>query len=163
MIWSEFEGAAPELAQSGRERFGLTGVALIGTIRKDGSPRISPIEPFFAHGQLLLGMLWASKKALDLRRDARCVIHSVVSDVDGSEGEFKLRGQAIEVQDLESWQRYREVFAERWGLHTPEHFHIFSVEIESVSFIGWEENGQWQIIKHWAKDVGLKETRRKVV
>jgi hypothetical protein len=162
VTWSEFEAAAPDLAQSGRARFSQTGVALIGTIRKDGSPRISPIEPFFAHGLLLLGMLWASMKALDLRRDARCVIHSVVSDVGGSEGEFKVRGQAIEVQDLETWQRYRKVFAERWGLHTPERFHIFSIDIETVSSIGWEENGQCQVIKHWGKDSGLKETRRKV-
>jgi hypothetical protein len=96
-------------------------------------------------------MLWDSKKALDLRRDSRCVIHSIVSDVEGSEGEFKLRGQAIEVRDEERWQRYSNTFAERWGAHIPEHFHIFYLDIESASLIEWEHNGQWQVIKHWSK------------
>ena len=45
-------------------------------------------------GQLALGMMWRSMKALDLLRDPRCVVHSVVSDKDGTEGEFKVYGRA---------------------------------------------------------------------
>jgi hypothetical protein len=57
MIWREFQGAVPELARLALERFQRTGVALVGTIRRDGTPRISPIEPVVAYDQLLLGML----------------------------------------------------------------------------------------------------------
>jgi hypothetical protein len=71
MIWREFEEAAPELAALGRRRFAQTRVALLGTIRKDGSPRISPIEPNVVLGHLLLGALAESHKALDLLRDPR--------------------------------------------------------------------------------------------
>ena len=42
---------------------------LVGTIRKDGTPRISPNEPDFAVGRLFVSMMWRSKKALDLLRD----------------------------------------------------------------------------------------------
>src|SRR2546423_7279724 len=115
MRWSEFQVVAPQLAELGLDRFNGTGVALIGTLRKDGSPRISPIEPFIVHGQLLLGMRWHTTKALDLLRDPRCVIHSAVSSVEGSEGEFKLRGRALEISDRQTWEHYRQAFSERWG------------------------------------------------
>ena len=45
MRWSEFQKSAPDLARLAEERFARTGVAILGTIRKDGSPRISAIEP----------------------------------------------------------------------------------------------------------------------
>jgi hypothetical protein len=46
MIWCDLETAAPEIARLGKERFEPARVALLGTIRKDGSPRISPVEPY---------------------------------------------------------------------------------------------------------------------
>ena len=71
MHWNEFATAAPELARLGEERFEKWGLCLVGTIRKDGSPRISPVEPLITGGKLYLGMMWRSKKALDLIRDSR--------------------------------------------------------------------------------------------
>jgi hypothetical protein len=84
MIWAEFEGAAPEIARLGRERFVRAGVALLGTLRRDGSPRISPVEPHFVSGHLLFAAMSWSVKARDLARDPRCVLHSAVSDPDAS-------------------------------------------------------------------------------
>ena len=37
-IWRDLEAAAPAIARLGSERFDLARVALIGTLRKDGSP-----------------------------------------------------------------------------------------------------------------------------
>jgi hypothetical protein len=88
--WHELEEAAPGLAQLGRRRFQPTHVTLLGSIRKDGSPRISPVEPYLVLDHRLLGMLSGSHEALDLLRDSRFTVHSSVSDVNGSEGEFKL-------------------------------------------------------------------------
>jgi hypothetical protein len=45
--WAEFDRAAPELAGYFRERIQADQVILLGTIRKDGSPRISPVESHF--------------------------------------------------------------------------------------------------------------------
>ena len=42
--WSAFRLQAPELAGHGEERFDRTGLCLLGTIRKNGWPRISPVE-----------------------------------------------------------------------------------------------------------------------
>ena len=98
MSWRELQAGAPELAREGWARFSRTKVALLGTIREDGSPRISPVEPFLLSGHLVVGVM-PSPKLDDLRRDSRCVLHSSVSDIDGSEGEFKLHGRAVVSQD----------------------------------------------------------------
>ena len=163
MIWREFEEAAPEVARLGEERFKRTGVALVGTLRKDGSPRIDPVEPYLVQGHLLLGMLSQSQKALDLLRDSRCVLHSAISDPNGSEGEFKLHGRAVNVQDADLWEGYRQAFDERWQSPPPEAFpgHIFSLDIESAAFIGWDIEKGEMIVKLWSSELGVRETKRK--
>jgi hypothetical protein len=133
VTWSEFEAAAPELARRGRERFDATGLALVGSLRKDGWPRISPVEPFVYDGDIWLGMMWRSMKALDLRRDDRCVVHSTVADKDGTEGEFKLYGRAVEVHDREVRDGYCEVLKEAIGW-APEgdEWHLFKLDIDEA-------------------------------
>ncbi|MDQ6720233.1 MAG: pyridoxamine 5'-phosphate oxidase family protein, partial [Candidatus Dormibacteraeota bacterium] len=64
MRWEEFEVAAADLARLGRERLNRYQLCMLGTLRRDGSPRISPCEMDFAQGELLMGMMWQSPKAL---------------------------------------------------------------------------------------------------
>ncbi len=143
MNWEEFKRADPELARLGEERFEATGLVLLGTLRKSGWPRISPVEPLIAQANLYLGMMWQSRKALDLLRDSRCTIHSTVSDRDGSEGEFKLYGRGIEVQDLEERRRYGEALYEKIGFKPEEpDFHLFAVDIESAAYAVIRD-GEW--------------------
>jgi hypothetical protein len=60
MHWADFEAAQPRLAEVGREKLARPGVVLVGTVRRDGSPRISPVEPMLWQGDLWLSMLWGS-------------------------------------------------------------------------------------------------------
>ena len=92
--WRDVELGAPELARLGLARLDSARVALLGTLRCDGSPRISPIEPCIAEGQLLIGAMTWSAKAADLQRDPRYVLHSVVTGPDNGEGELKTRARA---------------------------------------------------------------------
>jgi hypothetical protein len=147
MIWTDFRDAAPEMAKLGEERFERTGVVLVGTIRKDGSPRISPVEPLITQGHLFLGMMWQSKKALDLLRDPRCVVHSTICNRDGSEGEFKLRGRAVDVADPDMRERYCETLYEKIAWRPEEPYHLYSVDIESASFIIYEN--EEKMVKQW--------------
>ena len=135
VTWGEFAEADPELAALGEAQFARTGLALVGTLRRDGWPRISPVEPFIASGHLYLGMMWRSVKALDLLRDPRCVVHSTVSDREGTEGEFKVYGRAAEVTDPEERRRFADTVFDAIG-HRPEEpeFHCFAIDIESVVF-----------------------------
>jgi hypothetical protein len=68
----------------GQARPGLlrARVALLGTLRRDSSPRIGPIEPYIVEGQLLIGAMAWSKKTDDLRY----VLHSPVTGPDSGEG-----------------------------------------------------------------------------
>ncbi len=49
----------------------------------------------------------ASRKALDLLRDPRLVVHSPTSDRAGTEGDFKLYGRAVDVPDPKRRHRFR--------------------------------------------------------
>ena len=46
--WQDLELDAPEIARLGMDRINAAHIALLGTLRRDGSHRISPIEPYFA-------------------------------------------------------------------------------------------------------------------
>jgi hypothetical protein len=83
--WRELERGAPTIARLGLTRLSCPRVALLGTLRRDASPRISPVEPAIAAGQLLIGAMTWSAKAADLRRDPRYVLHSTVTDPDSGE------------------------------------------------------------------------------
>jgi Pyridoxamine 5'-phosphate oxidase len=134
--WDEFEAACPELAGLGGERLRERELCLLGTLRRNGYPRISPCEPDFVDGELMLGMMWRSPKALDLRRDPRCVVHSVVSDRSGKEGDFKLYGRAVEVHDPKRRSAYRATIKARidWEPEEPR-FHVFAIDVESSGFV----------------------------
>ena len=148
MTWDEFKRDSPELAALGEERFERTGLVLIATLRKDGWPRVSPLEPLIAHGELYLGMMWRSRKALDLLRDPRCTVHSTVSNRDATEGEFKVYGRAVDVQDLAARQGYAEALYEKIGFKPEEpEYHLFSIDIDSVVFAILKD-GEW-VRKTW--------------
>ena len=135
VCWEQFAAQAPELAALGEAQFARTGLALVGTLRRDGWPRISPVEPFIVEGQLYLGMMWRSVKALDLLRDPRCVVHSTVSDRQGKEGEFKVYGRAIEVNDPDERRRFGDAVYAAIGFRPEEpEFHCFAIAMESVVF-----------------------------
>ena len=145
--WAAFSAEAPELAALGEDLFGRTGLALVGTSRKDGSPRISPCEPYLIDGDLYLGMMWQSRKALDLVRDPRCVVHSTVSDKQGTEGEFKAYGVARDVPEPDRRTRYGDTLEQQIDWRPSEPYHLFALDITSVGYCRF--TGEVQIIRRW--------------
>ena len=134
MNWEEFQKEAPNLAAFGRERLERSGLVLVGTLRKDGWPRISAVEPLITDGRLYLGMMWRSRKALDLLRDPRCTLHNTVTDRQASEGEFKLSGEARDIQDTELRRSYGEALYQQIGMNPEgEQYHLFGVDIQTAS------------------------------
>jgi hypothetical protein len=63
------ETETPELAALARGFLDAHVHKTLATLRRDGSPRISGTEVVFADGELWLGSMWRSLKALDLLRD----------------------------------------------------------------------------------------------
>ena len=158
MRWEEFTVAAPELARLGEERFREKELCLVGTLRKNGWPRISPVEPDFVGGELMLGMMLRSPKALDLVRDSRITLHSAVASRMGTEGDFKLYGRAVPVEDADRRAAYRAVIKARIGWEPDEpDYHLFAIDIESAGFVtfaeprfgmAWEAGGE---LRRWTQ------------
>jgi hypothetical protein len=150
--WEQFEASAPDLAGLARAEFERYGMVLVGTLRKDGSPRISSVFPHILDGELCLGMMWRSRKAVDLLRDPRLVLHNPVCTNRGDEVELGLHGRAVVIDDDEVRHRYVQDLPE-WG---ERDFHLFTVDIESVGLIRYA--GGEQHVKVWPR--GTEFTRR---
>ncbi|MFL5969088.1 MAG: pyridoxamine 5'-phosphate oxidase family protein [Gaiellaceae bacterium] len=157
MIWSDFERATPSLAGAARARLEATRVALLGTIRRDGSPRISPIEPYFTSQDLLLGAMALSLKAADLARDPRCVLHSAISDPDAGETEFKLYGTAVAVVDSDRRNARSDAW---WTSHAPEAALVFTLSIEQAASVTWALGSGEMTVTRWSESRGVEEATR---
>jgi hypothetical protein len=154
--WAELEAAAPEIAKLGRERLEQTRVALLGTLRADGAPRISPVEPFFSQGHLLFGAMSRSAKTHDLARDPRCVLHSAVTGPDTGAAELKLYGRSLEAAG-----ELRDACAGGWWLEHPrEAATVFTLDIEQAVAISWDLDRGEMTVRSWSPQRGLSETRR---
>jgi hypothetical protein len=147
--WDNFEQAAPELAEQARKLFETAGVVLVGTIRKDGSPRMSPVEALITGGELFLGMMWKSLKALDLLRDPRCTVHNAIRDRHASEGELKVHGRVRDIRDRDERRRYGDALHEKIGWKPPDDmpFHLFTADIESAGL--FVTDGDARLVKRW--------------
>ena len=158
--WSEVVTAAPELAARVRERFDAYGLALLATLRRDGSPRISPIEPLFAMDELWLGMMPDSRKATDLVRDARFALHSATSDKQVTNGDAKLSGVAIPVVQQSDLEHYARAFEAATG-YSPGSgpFTLFRANVQEVSFL--MPAGDHLDISWWREGSGIRTVERR--
>ena len=105
-------------------------------------------------------MMWQSKKALDLLRDPRCTVHSTISNKDGKEGEFKLRGRAIDVVDPDLRERNGQQAFEKTGWRPPEPYHLFSIGVEQAAFVQYSGEGHQTVI-HWCEGGEVLERVRR--
>ena len=80
--WANFEAVAPTLAAQGRELIEHFRFVLVGTIRRDGTPRISPVEARLVRGHLMLVMIPGTLKARDLLGDPRILVNSPITHPD---------------------------------------------------------------------------------
>jgi hypothetical protein len=118
------------MASFGKQRLERR-IAYLATIRPDGSPRVHPVSPFIAKDHLFVYMEPTSPKGDDLRRDARYAMHSAVEDNSGGQGEFLIRGRAVEITDTES---RKEAFEQARNMgYSPQERHIlFELRIAEV-------------------------------
>ena len=112
---ADVEHPQRRLASVGRERLISPGVVLVVSVRRDGTARLSPVEPLMMEGELWLSMMWQSAKARDLLRDPRILVHNVITSRDGAEGEFKVRGTARAVTDPGVQRRYAGAVSDSLG------------------------------------------------
>jgi hypothetical protein len=145
--WTDFHAAAPELATAVRARFQAHGLALLATLRRDGSPRISGIEIEFVGDDLWLGMMPGSRKAADLARDPRLALHAATSDAQVRAGDAKLSGRAIRVAEGPAWQRYAALASETRGATPDPATPLFRLDMREASLL--RVAGDHLVIEWW--------------
>lgn len=89
------------MAAFGAERL-KNQVAYLATVSDDGRPRVHPVGPILGEGHLFVYMEPTSPKAYDLKQNGLYALHSSVRDVNGSNGEFIIRGRATLIEDPET-------------------------------------------------------------
>jgi hypothetical protein len=134
MTWSELEQAAPEIARFGRELLERFQFAFFGTLTKDGSPRVNPAEAYVIDGHLLVNMMPRSLKALDLLRDPRVYLHTPVISKDGADGEFKLAGRAVVLEDDTLRRKLDDLFWQMIEWRPDPESHYFEILAERVAY-----------------------------
>jgi hypothetical protein len=149
MRWSEFAACQPGLAAVAHRQLIGPGVLLAGTTRRDGSARISGVEPLIMDGELWLSMMPASTKARDLDRDPRVLLHSIVTSP-SPQAEIMVRGTVRAETAQDAHRRYAAAVEAHLGWHpVPGEFTLFAVDIGDVTCIGHDAETNAQHVARW--------------
>lgn len=124
--WNDFAAAAPKLAAAGRGLLERTGVGegLLATVRRDGPPRIHPVNLGIVDGRLLTFVIVGSAKAGDLATDGRYALHAHQDPV--APHEFQVRGRAVAVADSAA----RATAAGDWPFEADDGYVLYELSIE---------------------------------
>jgi hypothetical protein len=128
--------AAPEIAALGLKQLEKFGLAYLGTLRADGSPRISPVCPVLCDGRLFVATPARSPKFHHLSHDGRYVLHMLPGK---QEEEFWVRGIARRSDDPDVRQRVIKA-AEGITRIQPDDV-LFEYEIEAAGTTTWADFG----------------------
>jgi hypothetical protein len=126
--WSDLEAAEPAMAAAARRLFWIPGVGLgyLATLRRDGAPRIHPVNIAIVDGRLVC-FIGPSPKLGDLRRDGRYALHAPGSDTENDE--IAITGRAVERNDDEA---FRALAASSMGWEVPPDNVLFELALETV-------------------------------
>ncbi|NNH68697.1 pyridoxamine 5'-phosphate oxidase family protein [Nocardia uniformis] len=136
--WKEFDTAAPRISTIFRRRHAAAGnLCMLATLRSDGFPRISPMEPRFFEDRLWLVGMPNTTKFADLARDPRLCLHTATVDTQVSDGDAKLWGTVHDVQDEGLQQRFAENLYEETGfdLRGKKFEPFYALEITGASAV----------------------------
>ena len=148
-VWSEFEGAEPHLAQLIAARFSSHPHHVLGTLRADGSPRLSGVNVFINDGHMWFGSMPGAQKVSDILRDPRIALHSAPLSEDLVDGDASVSGVA---------RRLTDDLALSWKPESPpdgDYFEIDIVRAHLVTVVGED-----LVISVWDNAKGLRIVKR---
>lgn len=124
--WNDLAVGAPPIASAGRrliERSGA-GEGLLATVRRDGPPRIHPVNVGIVDGRLLTFVIVGSAKAGDLAADGRYALHAHQDPA--VPHEFQVRGRAIAVDEADR----RAAAAAGWPFEVDDGYALYELSID---------------------------------
>lgn len=166
--WTSFADEAPEIADLAARRIAATGLLMLGTVRRDGFPRISPVEPTLAgdelvlhDGKLWLGMMPGSTKSRDLQRDGRLALHTATADKMVSDGDVKLWGVATFIDDRPTLERMADDIHASVG-HRFEvgEFDAFDIDLQGASAVTVDVEAEVMYVRTWRPGSGVTTTEK---
>jgi hypothetical protein len=130
--WREFTAGAPRIAEIFTRRHAAAGnLCMLATLRSDGFPRISPMEPRLFDDRLVLVGMSGTTKFRDLERDPRFSLHTATVDTRVTDGDAKLWGVVVDDPDPAVHQRFAAALFEEIGLDLRgqefDHFYVADV------------------------------------
>ncbi|MEE1745894.1 pyridoxamine 5'-phosphate oxidase family protein [Streptomyces sp. JV184] len=153
--WEGFRSAEPAFADTVRTRFEQYRHHVLATLRKDGSPRVTGLEVDFRFGELWLGMMPDSRKALDLLRDPRFAVHANPGpDAEMADGDVRISGRAVVENDPEVLTRFIE------ETKPPEPFHLFRTGLQEVVRTSVDAQEKEIVIQVWRPGTPVRTIRR---
>lgn len=155
VTWADFERAEPRLASSVQDRFESHRHAVMATLRRDGSPRLSGMETPVRDGHLWLAMDPISLKTADLRRDRRFSVHSAPDAEDLRMGDARIEGRAVPALDREM---ARFIRGHRYPINDHSTMELFTADITRVVLTRVEEHTF--VVESWTPDGGMEMTHR---
>jgi hypothetical protein len=161
VTWSTFTAGAPRIADVFIRRHAAAGsLCLLATLRSDGYPRISPMEPRIFEDHLVLVGMPDTTKFRDLGRDPRFCLHTATVDPQVSDGDAKLWGVATDLQDDSLHQRFAADLFEETGMdlrgQTFEPFYVADLTSASSLAVGDDH----LLITIWRPGEGERIERR---
>ncbi len=136
--WTQFTVEAPHIAAIFERRHKAAGnLCLLGTVRADGSPRISPIEPRVFEGMLVIGGMPNTTKFADLARDPRFCLHTATVDTHVGDGDAKLFGAVTNRPDRDLHVRFAENLYQETGfdIRGEEFDHFYVADLTGASTV----------------------------
>ena len=111
-------------------------------------------------GELWFGMMPGSLKAADVARDPRFALHNATIDKGVTEGDAKISGSVVAVDDEAEFARFVEAFAAASGDPPPPGpFPLFKADVREVSTV--KPAGDHLDIESWREGRGVKKVERK--
>ena len=164
--FADVENFEPDLADRVRAILSSTTNAVVGTIRRDGSPRLSGVDPFFHNGQLRIWSMPRARKGQDLRRDPRVALHSIPWDsrrlrdgaADVGAADAKVSGTATVTTDPGELSAFRAWLKSERGSEPPEDWDLFTIDVDALTVIS--ADGGQLVIDRWSTTDGRQTIRR---
>ncbi len=154
--WTEFSEESPDLATAIRTRFESHLHHVIATVSASGAPRASGTEIRWWNDNAWLGSMPGSRKSADLKADPRFSIHSHPDTSELLEGDAKLAGAAVLVDDAAVRQAYSEFI----GHPGDDPYDLFRLEISSASHVRVSDDKTHLVITSWSADGGTRVIER---
>jgi predicted pyridoxine 5'-phosphate oxidase superfamily flavin-nucleotide-binding protein len=154
--WEDFANEAAALASKVENLIDQYGFALIGTVRRDGTPRISPVETHLLGTDLALVMIPRTRKATDIGRDNRLILQSPVVNAANPGSEYKLRGSAAIIESNQGREAVAGAVEARSGWRPRPDWLFVAVVLSEATHIAWSPDGTG-VISRWSVTEGTTQ------